>query len=49
MAKVTEMSAGNREIELIIRKSTLKDVELWLAQQYDEINKELLKLQEAKQ
>lgn len=30
-----------KETELLIRKSTLKDVEIWLNQQYLEIEKEL--------
>lgn len=34
------------ELELLIRKSTLKDVELWLQQQYIEIEKELMLLVE---
>lgn len=34
----------NKEIELLIRKSALKDVEIWLYQQYEEINEELEKL-----
>jgi len=33
-------------LELLIRKSTLKDVELWLQQQYIEIEQELLALTE---
>lgn len=33
-----------KEIELLIRKSALKDVELWLQEQYAEIDKELAKL-----
>lgn len=32
---------GVKETELSIRKSTLKDVEIWLNQQYLEIEKEL--------
>lgn len=31
---------GN-EIELLIRKNALKDVEVWLYQQYEEISREL--------
>jgi hypothetical protein len=34
------------EIELLIRKSTLKDVELWLNEQYAEIDKELVQFTE---
>ena len=34
------------ELELIIRKSTLKDLELWLNQQYLEIEQELVKIKE---
>ncbi len=34
----------NRELELLIRKNTLKDVEIWLNQQYVEIENELNKL-----
>jgi len=34
------------KIELLIRKSALKDVELWLQQQYAEIDAELLKLED---
>lgn len=30
-----------KEIELLIRKNALKDVEVWLYQQYEEINREL--------
>ena len=29
----------NKEIELLIKKSTLKDVEIWLYQQYDGVDK----------
>lgn len=36
----------NTEIELLIRKSALKDVELWLYQQYAEIEKELMQFTE---
>lgn len=32
----------DREIELLIRKSALKDVEIWLNQQYLEIENELI-------
>lgn len=35
-----------REHELLIRKSALKDVEIWLYQQYVEINNELMSLVE---
>lgn len=38
----------NKENELLIRKSTLKDMEIWLNQQYDEINKELLSIRNEK-
>jgi len=31
---------GN-ELELLIRKNALKDVEIWLYQQYEEIGREL--------
>jgi hypothetical protein len=34
-----------KQIELLIRKNALKDVELWLNQQYLEINKELQTLE----
>ena len=34
------------ELELLIRKGALKDVEIWLQQQYAEIDKELLALKE---
>ena len=34
------------ELELLIRKSALKDVELWLHQQYAEIEKELMRFTE---
>lgn len=34
------------EIELLIRKNALKDVELWLYQQYAEIDKELMQFVE---
>lgn len=37
-----------RETELLIRKTTLKDVEVWLYQQYLEIEKELEALKEEK-
>lgn len=33
-----------RQLELIIRKIALKDVELWLYQQYAEIDEELEKI-----
>jgi hypothetical protein len=33
-----------REIELLARKIALKDVELWLYEQYAEIDKELAQL-----
>lgn len=32
----------SKETELLIRKNALKDVEVWLYQQYAEIDKELL-------
>jgi len=32
----------NKETELLIRKNALKDVELWLYKQYNEIDKELV-------
>lgn len=32
----------NRELELLIRKNALKDVEVWLNQQYIEIEAELM-------
>ncbi len=35
-----------REIELLIRKNALKDVEIWLNQQYVEIENELMSLTE---
>ena len=40
----------SREIELLIRLGALKDVEIWLKQQYIEIQEELdeIKQQEAK-
>ena len=40
----------NREIELLIRLVALKDVEIWLKQQYIEIQEELdeIKQQDAK-
>ncbi len=31
----------DKKLELLIRLNALKDVELWLYQQYKEINKEL--------
>jgi hypothetical protein len=34
------------EIELLIRKNALKEVELWLYEQYAEIDKELMQLTE---
>lgn len=34
----------NRKTELLIRKMALKDVEIWLNEQYLEIEKELSKL-----
>lgn len=34
------------EIELLIRKNTLKEVELWLYGQYAEIDKELMEFVE---
>lgn len=34
-----------KEIELLIRRNALKDVELWLYRQYTEIEKELEVLQ----
>ena len=34
----------DKKLELLIRLNALKDVELWLYQQYKEINKELEKL-----
>ena len=34
------------EIELLIRKNALKDVELWLYEQYAEIDKELMQFVE---
>lgn len=34
------------ELELLIRKSALKDIELWLNQQYAEIDKELMQFTE---
>lgn len=36
----------DREIELLIRKTTLKDVEVWLNEQYAEIERELMALAE---
>jgi hypothetical protein len=38
-----------REIELMIRKSSLKDVELWLLQQYAEIDAELTELKKERE
>ena len=35
-----------REIELLIRKNALKEVEIWLNQQYVEIENELMGLTE---
>ncbi len=35
-----------RELELLIRKSALKDVEIWLNQQYLEIEQELMQFTE---
>ena len=32
------------ELELLVRKNTLKDMEIWLQQQYIEIEKELRRL-----
>lgn len=32
----------DKETELLIRKNALKDVELWLYKQYNEIDKELV-------
>jgi len=34
----------SKETELLIRKNALKDVEIWLNQQYLEIDRELLEL-----
>lgn len=34
----------SRELELLIRKTALKDVEIWLNQQYLEIEQELLNI-----
>lgn len=34
------------EIELLVRKNALKDVELWLYEQYAEIDKELMQFVE---
>ena len=34
------MSSSMKEIELLIRESTLKSVEVWLNEQYAEIAKE---------
>lgn len=34
------------ELELLIRKSTLKDLEIWLNEQYAEIEKELMNFTE---
>lgn len=34
------------ELELLIRKNALKDVELWLYEQYAEIDKELMQFTE---
>lgn len=36
----------DKEIQLLIRKNALKDVELWLHQQYAEIDKELMQFVE---
>lgn len=35
-----------KELELLIRKNALKDVELWLYEQYAEIDKELIQFTE---
>jgi len=37
-----------KELELLIRKSALKDVEIWLYQQYDEIGRELDEIRASK-
>ncbi len=37
------------KIELLIRKSALKDVEFWLYNQYVEIDRKLKELEESKQ
>jgi hypothetical protein len=37
----------NRTIQLLVRKSALKDVELWLNKQYLEIDQELKKIEDA--
>jgi len=31
----------DRKLELLIKKNTLKSIELWLYEQYDEIDREL--------
>lgn len=36
----------DKELELLIRKNALKDVELWLYKQYAEIEKELMSFTE---
>ena len=37
-----------REAELLIRKITLKDLEIWLQEQYAEIDAQLLEIEKAK-
>lgn len=37
-----------KELELLIRKNALKDVEVWLYEQYAEIEKELKQLEDSK-
>lgn len=36
-----------REAELLIRKITLKDLEIWLQEQYAEIDAQLLEIEKA--
>ena len=38
-----------REAELLIRKMTLKDLEIWLQEQYAEIDAQLLEIEKAKE
>jgi len=42
------MKNNEKILELLIRKSTLKDVELCLYKQYKEIDEEIAKLRESK-
>ena len=38
-----------RKAELLIRKITLKDLEIWLQEQYAEIDAQLLEIEKAKE